>query len=323
MTIELQKMLQERDMLDEKIRKYPGLGGRGSLVKNFAEYLAARIVDGDVRGIDRPGRDIRIVKDGKRYCTVAMKWPRGGLVPTQFRWLAKPGSFDALVFILFDSDWSVKICKAADLSDIEPYIQRQDEKWTLAHRDLESLGVDSTDLAREIWAKDEPDNLFEELCSIGTTNKWCWWAGCTTCGQHDLRSALRDAVNGVPIKLSYEHLRRPPRLSPPERQGLAELCARADLKNIAMTSTFPDWLGFMGIALNSVGGPGGSGRPLRKISASWTRQFSEMVEPSSQAALRLKTLQETRQDVFTFTDLELMEHGMQAEYQRGTSDGRV
>ncbi|MFC1578968.1 hypothetical protein ACFL3Y_01105 [Pseudomonadota bacterium] len=319
MTIELQKLLVERDQLDRTIRSDLALRGSQSILQDVSEYVAVNVLAAEVRYADRIGSRVRLVRDGLHFQVVPQKLGPGSLIRTQFTWTAKPKSFDALIFIIFDRDWKIILCKTAGLEEIIPFAQQTGEpeqSWTLSHRDLDTCGNDQTDEARTFWGRLVPENLFEELCISGANQHWCWRLGCTTCKNHKVLSSLVDVARGAPIKTDYAEARRPPSLNPLERSKLARVCAAADLQKIAINAAFPDWLGIMGIALSKLGNLLAHDGHLRHLSDSWANQFSGMIEAGSMAESRLRYLSDSPEEHFWIADLNLMEHDIRPEYKR-------
>lgn len=67
-------------------------------------------------------------------------------------------------------------------------------------------------------------NLFEIVCFEAAKNRWCWKLSCTTCGQSDFRNALSE-------------------LSPDDFKS-------CNLSNLSEHCPFPDWLGYLGVAID-------------------------------------------------------------------------
>lgn len=132
------------------------------------------------------------------------------------------------------------------------------------------------------------DHPFEALCALADRKNWCWKIRCTTCGHGHFRSGLWEVslgrhpdhpgwVTGRPSPDGAHGLVEESfgQGFPPARQAaLSEVCASANLRNIATQCSFPDWLGYLGLALRYTEDHEGRTRLLTK---SWQPQFKAMV----------------------------------------------
>jgi hypothetical protein len=101
-------------------------------------------------------------------------------------------------------------------------------------------------------------NAFEALCARAGTEKWCWDIGCTTCGHLHFRFAFRDLSTGLHPDSPAWRVHRaetngygdlPRRFTVEEQERLVEIFAHASVAAIAASTPFPDWLGYLGLAL--------------------------------------------------------------------------
>ncbi len=112
-----------------------------------------------------------------------------------------------------------------------------------------------------------PRNAFTALCELASRERWCWKLVCTTCGHGAFRWALRALAHGKhpedsdwPVhwgsgETSTTLARRngPLPSDPPwpqhAQRSLQTIVGSSDLRHVAATATFPDWLGYLGLAL--------------------------------------------------------------------------
>jgi hypothetical protein len=112
-----------------------------------------------------------------------------------------------------------------------------------------------------------PGNAFTALCELASREHWCWHVGCTTCGHGPFRWALRALARGkhpndmdwsvhcgagwTSTTLAERNGPLPPVPPWPLRvqRALQTIVACSDLQYVATTTTFPAWLGYLGLAL--------------------------------------------------------------------------
>jgi hypothetical protein len=109
----------------------------------------------------------------------------------------------------------------------------------------------------------------------------CWRIGCTTCGNQELRHAIRQLSRDSPSPFAQEHAAFGPAgataflepLTQEEADRLATICAEADLEEARGVAPSSDWLGYLGMILNELA-------PFRRqrlrIGKSWALQFVGM-----------------------------------------------
>ncbi len=133
-------------------------------------------------------------------------------------------------------------------------------------------------------------NPFVALSEIASQNNWCWKLVCTTCGHSAFRVAFSKIIHGkhpddesfwpygkdAPDSLkeidSFGDFRRNASIG--SQMKLASIVASAKLSEIETVVKFPDWLGYIGLAIDHC-----SSREARKIiSDSLLPQFVLMLK---------------------------------------------
>ncbi len=164
---------------------------------------------------------------------------------------------------------------------------------------------------------------FEALCNIASCERWCWKMRCSTCGHMLFRYALRQLALGVdPTKPTWvvhsDHpvLRRgaPLRQLGPvpslggwpieEQRRLIAILRTADIQIIASKSAFPDWLGYIGLALHYSEDAEIEVHDLTRI---WSPQLAHSVRPGSSASCLLAELANDPIRTPTWRHLETIE----------------
>jgi hypothetical protein len=170
---------------------------------------------------------------------------------------------------------------------------------------------------------DHQSCAFNALCELSSRERWCWRIYCTTCGHMLFRYALRQLANGDNptsknwlIHANHPVLKRgaplkslgliPPLGSWPmdEQKRLSQILCKANLENIAANCTFPDWLGYLGLAIKyteevEVGS--------RLITQSWVPQLASLVQPETSAKNMLARLEQDPSSTLTWRDLAVVE----------------
>jgi hypothetical protein len=166
-------------------------------------------------------------------------------------------------------------------------------------------------------------NAFEALCLLASQEQWCWRMYCTTCGHMYFRYALRELATGKSPESSpwlvtskNEALRRgaplkalgpaPPLSAWPlaEQRGLSTVLAQANLAHIASSCLYPDWLGYLGLALRYTEDVE---QEARQLTQAWTPQLRKLVTPDSAAARALDALMRDQRRVLRWSDMEGVE----------------
>jgi len=142
-----------------------------------------------------------------------------------------------------------------------------------------------------------PQQPFEALCKIASCERWCWKMVCTTCGHMLFRYGLRQLALGADpnnsswvVHSDHPVLRRGVQLRelgpvPPlsgwpveEQRSLISTLRAADIRAIASNTSFPDWLGYLGLALRYTEDAEAECRELTRI---WAPQLASLVQPES------------------------------------------
>lgn len=105
------------------------------------------------------------------------------------------------------------------------------------------------------------ENPFAALCSVASKEDWCWKLYCTTCGNREFRFGLYQLGEGIfPNDAEWRdpaaHMRSAPagelqRITNKIRRSakLHGILAEADLRRLQQNCKFPDFLGYLGLAL--------------------------------------------------------------------------
>lgn len=168
-----------------------------------------------------------------------------------------------------------------------------------------------------------PRNAFVALCGLAARERWCWKLVCTTCGHLHFRYALREIARGVhpdshAWKVTKEHpaLRRgspakelgpiPPPGPWPEDEGRALLAivVGASLSDLAEQGPFPDWLGYLGLALHY---SEIAECQSRALTAAWVPQLLTILPHEACARPRLQGILANSSKTVTWRDLEAVE----------------
>lgn len=151
-------------------------------------------------------------------------------------------------------------------------------------------------------------NAFEAVCEKAATERWCWNLWCTTCGHMHFRFALRDIASGIhPTSTDWAVKRSrtkgygdvPRSFSLTEQIKLINIFEHSSIQNISEVSDFPNWLGYLGIALYYTAEVE---IEEHRISGSWIPQLANMVETGVAALPCLE-----KNEVLTWESLERYE----------------
>lgn len=164
-------------------------------------------------------------------------------------------------------------------------------------------------------------NRFESLSLLASRERWCWNLACTTCGHMVFRWGLKALAKGLhpgepdwpvhwgPTQTSA-HLTStngpmPPSGGWPEaEQGAIQKAVRGcSLDRIAGESSFPDWLGHLGVLLRYTED---AERDNLLLTRELVPQLARLVEPGSRADVMLRQCLDAKQPL-RWTDLEVIE----------------
>jgi hypothetical protein len=144
-------------------------------------------------------------------------------------------------------------------------------------------------------------NSFEALCTLADRERWCWKIHCGTCGHGDFRYGLSALSSGGHPDSADWIVRRgagaeiEARMGPmpsfeswPIRQQrqLQKIIGDADIQGIAEACSFPDWVGYLGLALHYTEE---AEREKPVISRGVARRLGQLVIPGSPAQTLLRS----------------------------------
>lgn len=199
-------------------------------------------------------------------------------------------------------------CGSADM-------QRDDASMVIMEAFWERLQGKNLDDLQKDKIEDglEDDNAFTALCKIASKNDWCWNIHCTTCGHMLFRYGFKELIKGKhPADEDwkiYEHDKQilddleclAPRQSPPleEQKKLAQIFRNARLKEIKLSCDYPDWLGYLGLALYYTED---IEEKEQIFSEAWIFQLMMLMSPGGETAEYFKN-----KEVLKWEDLEKFE----------------
>lgn len=166
----------------------------------------------------------------------------------------------------------------------------------------------------------ESMNNFEALCRLASEENWCWNLFCTTCGHMHFRYAFQELVAGKPPEKKewLVHRRKtrytkqlgplPKNYTELQKKMFLHICLDADIFSIAQNCTFPDWLGYLGLALEHMNL---NSYVYKAVSSNWASQLKNLVPPDSRAHARLSEIVADESDLLTLADLETCERDIQ------------
>ena len=99
----------------------------------------------------------------------------------------------------------------------------------------------------------------------------------------------------------------PPRWEPwpiDEQHRLGQVLIGADISNIAVSSTYPDWLGYLGLGLKY---SEDAERETRAVTKSWVPQLMKLRGHNVRAYDMLQAVQDSDDGVLSWRNLELLE----------------
>jgi len=168
-------------------------------------------------------------------------------------------------------------------------------------------------------------NAFNALCLLASREKWCWKLFCTTCGHGHFRCALFELAEGRhPEKDGWLTRQRPPASAHTlgdwqtittaiqQSERLHRLLAGASLTDIAEHCGFPDYLGYLGLALNYTEQLEQRNRLLTPL---WSTQLLDIVEKDSSAASMLRKRISLTDRWLTWRDLDGLENSVIPKYR--------
>ena len=144
-------------------------------------------------------------------------------------------------------------------------------------------------------------NSFEALCVLASKEHWCWKIHCTTCGHMYFRHGLHEILLGKhpesPSWLVSESNpilfrggqpkslgKLPPRWESwpiDEQQSLSQILIGVDLLYLRENCSYPDWLGYHGLALFYTEDTEKESRNITKALVPQLQKRSDIVSPKS------------------------------------------
>jgi hypothetical protein len=168
---------------------------------------------------------------------------------------------------------------------------------------------------------------FEALCNVATRERWCWKIVCTTCGHMLFRYGLRQlALGGNPnnsdwlVHSDNPAIRRGSQLQElgpapslggwplEEQRRLTGILQEADIWAVASSSDFPDWLGYLGLALHYTEDAEIANNTLTR---KWTPQLQRLVRPGTSAHRLLSELANSQTSTLNWRHLETVERDVE------------
>ena len=163
-------------------------------------------------------------------------------------------------------------------------------------------------------------NQFEALCKLASDENGCWKLGCSTCGHFHFRYAFLELATGKSPKdsnwiVNFRDAKYcdslgdiPTSFTEEQKRTINNICADSNIKAIAESCRFPDWLGYVGLVIEYTRS---STESYKKLSKSLAFQLSEMISKESKVYERFSKIA-TGQGLLNIRDLEEFE----TEWQR-------
>lgn len=161
----------------------------------------------------------------------------------------------------------------------------------------------SVDIQLFMLNKTTTRNPFVALCEHASSNNWCWYIYCTTCGHSAFKVSFSKLTRGQhpdgesfwpygknnhdPIKEKGDFGDFFGRADVTNQIKLASIVSEAKLSDIQTVAKFPDWLGYIGLALNHCS----SIEAGKILSNAFLPQFIALVEGNKEMADHLKKKQ--------------------------------
>jgi hypothetical protein len=161
---------------------------------------------------------------------------------------------------------------------------------------------------------------FLALCVLASREDWCWSIHCGTCGHWHFRLGLVELVRGKHpadrdwvVKVANREVFDAfadvgnPLLTKAEQAELSRIVSETRIRDLARHCRFPDWLGYLGLALRYTSDWEDEARVLTSTLAP---QFLEMVPEGSSAWSRFREMEKDGSQRLDRGDLELVEWAM-------------
>lgn len=174
----------------------------------------------------------------------------------------------------------------------------------------------------------ETRNAFDALCSLASSENWCWKIHCSTCGHLLFRCGLQELARGrhpdseqwrVAGRQSVLFRGGNPRELTPEpalwvpwpldlQERLVQVLAEANVGTISATCGYPDWLGYLGLGLKYTEE---AERVTRLVSKSWVPQLLALMPVNAYSRSYLLGLLQDRAPPLSWQALSQLEADLQ------------
>ena len=155
------------------------------------------------------------------------------------------------------------------------------------------------------------NNSFEQLCKFASDNDWCWRLHCTTCGHVNFRRAFYEVGRTGqfrPDNWGQSGTYGPGSALPVVIQNdFLAICAAARIESIAAQCRFPDWLGYLGLALSDARGRGPVSEAYWLVSQRWAKQLVAVLAGYDESSSQRLTLAARGLALLDIADLEAVE----------------
>ena len=162
---------------------------------------------------------------------------------------------------------------------------------------------------------------FAALCNLASRENWCWKICCSTCGHMYFRYSFKELIAGkhpdTPawiVRQGNHHTVNALGPIPPlggwpidEQRTLAKILIHADIGAVHQTCRFPDWLGYLGLA---VAYTEDAEREDRTITPVIVPQLVTVVTGDTETSDFLTALQADQDRWLCWRDLEAVELGV-------------
>lgn len=172
-------------------------------------------------------------------------------------------------------------------------------------------------------------NAFEKVCEMASKENWCWRIHCGTCGHMYFRYAFKelteekhpDGKGWVTTGLARNQGERFKEFGPPPKHPrytgwllrdqaiLIDIFSQASLKTISDHCKFPDWLGYLGLALLYTKD---MERRKRTLTKAWLPQLRQI--DSGGLDTKVSCSSQDENYILTYMDLEHWEERLEYKF---------
>lgn len=159
-------------------------------------------------------------------------------------------------------------------------------------------------------------NHFNALCILASKEKWCWKLFCTTCGHIHFQYSFQELARGkLPSDKDWvvskfnNHLQTSlgypqQKLSNIQKERLIKTCLDMNIKSLSLTCSFPNWLGYLGLLIETVKY---DSELFYQLSSCISKQLKELIPTDSIMYDKLKAIEASNNSVIDIRDLEVCE----------------